>query len=251
MRIDLGNIAFNNNTPDANGTLWYVGALEGWDAPNLQQDVSNATSRHGGVLSSSLLGTRSIVLGGIVKATNEANFWAAYNQILGQTNNLNNPILLKVHEGATVKRVSVIRGGLPRLAFRGVGSFTFEIPLLALDPLKYSDTERSVSLATGAVTTNILNDGNFETLMRFTTTAIGTVFLTNNTISATTTWESRVNLRNGTAVDFNKRTVVSDTGDNYSRVASYSVWFALQPGVNQISKSGTASLQIYSRDAWI
>ena len=137
MRLTLNGLDFNTNTADANGALWYITEMEGWDSPALRQSFGTATSRHGEVLLESMMSSRAVILRGVCKAVSESAFWVAYNDLLGLTNNLVVNADLVVYE-TTAKKIGVIRGGNVKITFVGVGAFTFEIPLTANDPLKYS-----------------------------------------------------------------------------------------------------------------
>lgn len=248
MRIDLHTQAFNTLVADANGTHWMVTGMEGWDSPGQRQSTAPPTSRHGAVILESMLDTRAITLRGVVKATGEGNFWAAYNALLGLVNNLTVPRVMKVHE-TPVKRISVIRGGAPRLAHVGVGSFTFEIPLLALDPLKYADVAKSAAIS-GTLT--LTNDGTFDSEPIFTLTGAGTFSVTNTTRSAYAKVSSgSKSLPSGTVIDFNKRSVMLNGVSYFSSLEPNAVFWSLAPGANSIKSEGSAPLSYTFRDAYI
>lgn len=137
LKITLGDFDFNTDIADSSGSFWYITAMEGWDSPALRQSFGQPTSRHGGVLLESLMDTRALTLTGVCKATSESAFWTAYNGLLGRTNNLVVPVDLIVYE-TVPKKCGVIRGGQVRIDIIGGSAFTFEIPLIAPDPLKYS-----------------------------------------------------------------------------------------------------------------
>lgn len=249
IRVDLGSQAFNTQVADANGSLYYVTEIDGWDSPAQRQSFQGPASRHGSVILESLLDQRAVTLKGIVKATSETAFWISYNYMLGLVNNLYAPILLKMLENPTTKRLSVIRGGAVRQTFVGVGSFEFEIPLIAIDPLKYNDTATTTALA-AAGTVALTNTGTFGTYPVVTLTAAGTVVL-NNTTYAQTLTTGTDSLPSGTVVDFSARTVLSGSSNLYTTLDAGSVFWALQPGSNTITNTGTAPVSVTYRDAWI
>lgn len=248
MRIDLYDLQFNTMAPDADGASWYITDLEGWDTPNFRYSSQGPSSRHGVVILEHMMSERVLLLRGVVKAPAEPQFWTAYNKLLGQVNNLLEPRTLKVYE-TTPKECYVVRGGPPRLRFSGVGSFTFEVALTAMDPLKYTSTAK-----TGTLTNNILlnNAGTFSTYPVITTTSVGTVFLDNLADPNYDAFSTGSNdLPSGTVIDFQKRTVVNGTSNYFQSLAPSSVFWALLPGSNQIQSTGTAGLSYSFRDAWI
>lgn len=248
MRIDLYELVFNTLVPDANGVHWMVTEMEGWDSPNFRYSAQGPSSRHGAVVLEHLMDQRVLLLRGVVKAPSEDQFWTAYNKMLGQINNLLEPRVLKVYE-STPKEAYVIRGGPPRLAFNGVGSFAFEVGLTALDPLKYTSLAK-----TGTLTNNILlnNAGTFSTRPVITTTSVGTVILDNLADPDLDIFSTGSNdLPSGTVIDFQKRTVTNGSSSYFQSLAPSSVFWALLPGNNQIRSTGTAGLSYSFRDAWI
>lgn len=135
--VTLNSQTFNTGTADGNGSLWFVTDLEGWDSPPLRQSFGNPTSRHGSVILESMLDHRPLTMIGVCKATTEAFMWTAYNSLTGDINALVTPVDLIVYESVP-KKVSVVRGGQIRLNTLSMMIFSFEIPLIAPDPLKYS-----------------------------------------------------------------------------------------------------------------
>lgn len=252
MRIDLGDQSFNTGVPDVNGAIHMVTGMEGWDSPTMRQSTAAPTGQHGTVLTESLLEQRSVVLAGVVKAPSESVFWLAYNGLLGLSNNLVFPKRLTVHESSP-KFVEVIRGGQPRQAFIGVGSFSFEIPLLAVDPLKYTVTPKVVPVAAGATVT-VQNDGNFITFARLRLTSSGTVKITNRTQASNATLFTRPDyaLTIDSIIDMKRKTAQHSGGDNrYGHIDMAAVWWSLQPGANEIVNAGTAGIEMTYHDAWI
>lgn len=240
IRVDLASIQMNTGVADGNAALWYVTEIEGWDSPAMRQSVSNPTSRHGGVIAESLYGPRSVVLKGLCKAPNESAFWLSYNNLLAAVGNPAVDVFLVVYE-TTSKRLSVRRGGEPRLTFIGKGSFAFEVPLIAMNPVKLSTTESSAPV--GSVT----NNGNFNTFPIIVTTSTGKPSFSNPTFGAGAVLHFTQSIASGTSIDFSKRTVEPS---GYEWVVPSSTWWELVPGINSLSISGVTAT-IYYRDAWI
>jgi hypothetical protein len=139
IRVDVGTLVFNHSTvsPDGSGTYWYVDVIEGWDSSTVRQTMIQPTGQNYEVLAESLKGQRPLLVKGLVKATSEANFWAAWNAMEAATDSLvtaNGDF--KVYEGATTRKVVVRRAGQARMRIVGVCAFEFEIPLVSPDPAK-------------------------------------------------------------------------------------------------------------------
>ena len=245
LRVDIGNtITTNYEVADANGALWYTTDLEGWDSPTMRQSIANPTNRHGGIISESLFGVRSLVVKGICKAPSEAAFWISYNRLLSVLANVNVDISLIVYE-TTPKFVSVRRADNIRIRFIGVGSFEFEIPLVAVDPLKYSATLHSS--AYGAVT----NAGVFNSPhVVITTTSTGTPSFSNSSYGVSASLDFVSSIPSGTVIDMKNRTVQNGVTDHYGATATTSTWWHLVPGANSLGISGVSATIAY-RDAWI
>ena len=249
MRVDLGSLQFNMPTPDDNGTTWLVikDGIDGWNGPGQRQTSQPATSKHGAQLLESMLDTRPLVLKGIVKATTEETFWFAYNDFLGATNNLFTPIDLVVYEHYP-KKIGVIRGGTPRIPLDGIGSFTFELPLLALDPLKRLLEQQNIPVAAGD-TVPLVNQGNFETWPVVTVLTPGSIRLT-NTVSGQVT-RTRTNVAVGDVLDFKNKRLSHGTNNLYGSLDPTSMWWAIQPGTNPIVNAGTAGVRIDFYDTFL
>jgi hypothetical protein len=247
MRIDLGSIQMNTLTPDANGNTWLVTGMQGWDSPNQRQSFLSPVGKHGQVIGESMLDGRAIVLQGITKCANTGQFWSCYDQLLGKIANLQATIQLVVYETNYTKYVNVIRSGLPRITFIGQNAFTWEVDLLALDPLKYDNT-----LTQTPVAATINNAGNFASYPVLTITAGGTFTVTNTTIGAGASITASTAVPTGTVVDMYAHTIKDNAGNNiYSYLAQPPTWWALNPGNNVITKSGTATVRVDWRSAWI
>lgn len=252
MKMSLGStdvLEFNTGVADVNGAYWYVNGLEGWDSPALSVVSSRQTQRHGGVLSSSLLEPRAVLVSGLCKTTTEERYWASFNRLMSVTSNLLVEHPFTLWEGETAKRLMVVRGDQVRVDHSGVGSFEFQIPLTAYDPLKYVTTASTTVInAGGTGTAN--NAGTFisERLIA-TTSSAGTVYLQNQTTGRVLQLSS---VPAGTILDFKNRSIILASGiSGYKQLLMPSTWWGLLPGANAIKNSGTANVTISYYSAWV
>lgn len=245
MKIVLNDIEMSTGVADSDGSLWYVTEMEGWESPPTRLSSIDPSTKHGAVLTEGLYGARAVVLKGVCKATSEANFWKAYNHLLGSTSGLGVPFDLTVSEDID-KRLGVVRSGNIRQAFKGIGTFEFEVPLLAPDPLKYEVTETSTTIGAGGTAT-ITNAGNFSTYPVI--TSGGDVSVENFTTALTVFTAAAV--PSGTVFDTLNRTIYSGATNNYEKIAPSSTWWTLLPGANEIRNHGSASATITHHNAWI
>lgn len=250
MRIDFGDLAFNSYEPDSDGCEWYVTGLEGWDSPATRQGAVEPTTRHGQVMAKGLLAARAMTFAGIVKAPTLATHYESKERLQAAANNLYAPRPFLVTEDAQ-RAVSVVRAGRLRMAQAGIRAFTFELPLICPDPLKYAVTGTTVTFTAGQTRT-ISNPGNFiSEKWEVTATSDGTVVLTNTTVSgALRTTDGGV--ESGTVFNALDRTIYSpDDRPLYSSLAPNSSWWGLQPGDNSVTNDGTAALSYTYYPAWL
>ena len=240
LRVDLGGIEFNSDVVDANGTRWLMTELEGWDAMPIRQTLLDPTGQHGSVMGSATYGPRGLVIKGLAKTVSEAMFWIAYNQISSLVVPFA-PRDMIVYETVS-KQVGVVDGGNVRKLI-SAGTVAFEIPLLALDPLKYNVIEH-----TSALPGTINNAGNIETYPVITLTDGGNYTITNTTQGAGASIVV-TGAPAGSVLDMRRRTLTLAGVDYYAAVQPQSVWWALLPDNNIITKTGGAA-SIAWRDAW-
>jgi hypothetical protein len=244
IQIELADLIFNDPTgPDGDGIYWYVTDMQGWEAPEQRLSALNLTGLDGVAIGESVYAARTVILEGVVKAPSEALFWQAYNDFNRKTSLLYALGTLKVHEQTTVKTLGVIRSAPPKVAFLGVGSFTFQLSLMAPQPIKLDDTEQTAAYGT------ITNGGNYLSYPVITLTDGGNYTLTNTTQGAGATLTITA-APAGTVLDLRNRTALSGTTDVYSTVSATSIWWALLPGSNTLTKTGGAA-SIAWRNAWI
>ena len=136
MIIEYAGIRFNQLTPDSEGCYWYVIEFEGWGGASVRQSTVEPTSVDGLIIANALAGSRAIGMKILCKAPNEEKFWAAYNYILDNTDNLYDPVDFIVTEGSTQRKVGVVRAAETRIRIAGVGAFEADLSLMAPDPKK-------------------------------------------------------------------------------------------------------------------
>lgn len=247
MKMVLNTIEMNTGVADSNGALWYMTGIEGWDAPSLRQGQIEPSSRHGNVPTVNLLGARALVLTGVCKTTGgEAGFWKAYNRLQGETAHLATPVPLIGTEDVD-KVCMVLRAGTPKTTIKP-GSFEFEVPLTAPDPLKYATTSTTVSIAPGQTKT-LVNAGTFDSdRITALNTSQGTTRLTH---VGTGRYVATDTVPINSAFDYQTRTVMGNSINQYGQVASSSIWWALQPGSNQIRNDGAVAMSLNFYSAWV
>lgn len=246
MKIVLNGLVMNDGTLDANGCLWYVDAMDGWDSPALRQSMLDPSLRDGQILTDSRFGSRTVTLTGVCKAPSEEAFWDAYNlfpTLVGMTDAVD----LVVSENVD-KRLSVKRTGTTKIGFVGVGAFKWSLQLLAEDPRKYAVSPTSVTIASGGSqsVTNLGNAPSYPTL-----TTSGTLTVTNTTAGQAIMTASGQSLPSGTVIDMNSRTVLQGTTSHYAKINPLASWWPILPGENTVSNTGSASVDLSFYDAWI
>lgn len=251
LQVDLGSMSFNDGVADGEGTLWYIGSIDGWDSPSIRQNEVQRSSLHGSWLGQSVYGSRSITLRGFAKCTSEDGYYNSKNALAAATELIEADATLKVYESTETKQCSVVRSGPIRISDKP-GHFIFEVPLIALDPTKYSAT---LSTDTAPWGSTVTNDGNYRTYPTVTLVSgfsATTVVLTNTTISGSP-YMRLTNMNNGDVIDFKNRLVTDSGGSSkYASVdLSTSIWWFLAAGSNSLTKSGGTNATITWRDAWI
>ena len=247
MQFTLGSIDFNTGTPDQNGALWFLDKVEGWDSPPQRIQTVEPSSRHGSISTQNLLGARALVLGGVCKTSGGVNgYWAAYNNLLGATAALGVPITLTGYEDVA-KSLQVTRAQEVRIEM-GVGSFRFEVPMSAADPVKYGDTQTIITVNPGS-TVALVNTGTFDSAkMTGTMKGTGTLRLTHQ---ETGRYVSLDTLPTDAVLDFNDRTVEDSGGVNlYGQMSASSQWWTVPPGTSHVVNSGTAGVTLTYYSAW-
>lgn len=248
MLISLGDIDFNTNTPDSDGSIWLATTFTGWDSPPQQNGMLNYTSKDGAARQFATYGARALVIGGICKTNSEANFWKSWYRLTGTLAFLNTEATLEVVEGSTSKFLQVVRASDLNMNI-DAGWFEFNIPLSAANPTKYDDATTQAFAASASHALN--NVGNYlsEDLV-ITVTGAGTVILKNNLTGRTlTTGDAGVEV--GTVFDLRERTAILSGVSVNDLLSPRSEWWNLYPGSNTVQNDGTAALTVDYKSAWI
>lgn len=250
MKVELDDLVFNEDAADSDGVYWYITDLVGWDSPGLRQTGIDPSSRHGTSIAKGLLDARAMTLKGVVKAPTLEGFYNAQHGLQGRLNSLFDTCPLKVTE-EIVRVVDVVRAGPVRTRMLGMLAFEFEAPLIAPDPLKYTASPTSTTIAAGATKT-ITNAGNFPSeRFKVTTAAEGDVQVANLTVG-TRGLLTDTPVESGTVFDFRARTVkTADERNLYSALAPASTWWALQPGANSVKNDSDVNITFAHYPAWL
>lgn len=250
--VTLGSIVMDDSA-DSDGIRWTVEwPIEGWDAPLVTQSVMQLVGRDGAAVGNSRFGQRALVLRGAASwGTIDPDLYdLAQDKLMDATDTLDTPTTLTV-AFATSRQAAVRRPTAPpRLAplgfFQGM---TFQVPLIARDPRKYSTTLNTQDTNTSPY----VNAGRFRTppVVQVDAWTGATVVL-----SSTTDDGKAVTLDVSAAVgpvvvDFGLQQV-TDNGDPADEmVQAGSRWWELLAGSNTIVASGVTDGEIRWRDAWV
>lgn len=122
----------------------------------------------------------------------------------------------------------------------GRGALRFEFG----DPVIYSDEEQEVT-DSGAF--DVTNAGNYPVWPVVTTAAGGDIILSNTTTGEAVVLED---LPSAAVIDFAARTVFTEVGDDdvYGTVQPSPDWWKVQPGLNALDFTGSATIAF--RDGW-
>lgn len=248
MIVTLNGLTLNDDIPDGSGVLWYLTGLEGWDSPDIKSASVDPTSRHGSVIAKGLLAARALTLTGLCKSPTLNEHYASLQRLQGYVAQTVVPFPMTGAEDV-VRGLDVVRAGRVRTAPAGLRAFTFDIPLIAPDPLKYAVTPVVTVINAGA-TVALTNAGNF-TSERYTVTADadGVVSLSNSAYGEGRLVTADV-VASGTVFDALDRTVTSG-GRPIQALSPHAVWPGLVPGSNSITNHGTAAVSITHRSVWL
>lgn len=237
--IQVNDIQMNNGWTDPSGSKFYLDQLEGWDSPPLRLSSFALPSQHGDITTENLYGARLLTIGGICKATSEANFYASMYYMMGQWNALRIPIPFYVTEGLT-RYCNVVRNGPVRTSYVGVGTFRWNATFRADYPFKLGTTLHTV---TGGPVTTL---GSVASWLQITTTASGIPTITINS----KVWSANATIPSGTVIDMKAMTVKNGGTSYFDRVNLNSEWLTFDAGIaNTVASS--LGISIAYRDAWV
>lgn len=246
--VTLGSITLGNDVADANGAIWHVSEIDGWDAPDLRATVLSLAGEDREAMGPVLYKGRALSLKGTCVTPTDAAFWASRTALATATLLTTSSGLLTVAE-TTTKKISVYRAG--RVLMRPLGGlrgFEFEVPLMAPDPRILANTATTITAA-GTAT----NTGNFKAspVLTVTGSAAGPIVIANTTAGKTVTISTSVPAAQLLVVDFKARTILLNGVNRYDLVASTPQWFDIAPGNNTITYSGGGTIALTWNDSWI
>jgi phage-related protein len=239
----LGDITFNDDTQDANGTYWYINDVVGWDSPAQRKTSMPFPSRHGAVTVENLYDARTMTVMGLSKSVPAANAYAAKYYLMSQLNAMATPVMFSVVEDIE-RYCMVYRSGEVRTSFVGIGAFRFELNISADDPFKYSVIGKSEALAAGVGET-LVNDGTDRAYPTITLTATGTPTIT----IGSSIWVATQSMPSGSVIDMRAMTAFSGSTNLFDRVSPSSIWGYLNPGNNSVQSSVVCTVEW--EDAWV
>lgn len=231
---------------DTYGSKWMLtDDIDGWDSPDSRTGLSAKTGSDGAFFGEGALSGRPLVMRGITKCNSAGNYWKSRRLLEQTTNLLHTSALMTVDEIDYVLGVQVKRAGRVRMKLSGSSQFSWEIPLIAADPFKYSQTQ-----VTGvSIPATVAHAGNATAypVITVTTVSASDVVITNDSL----TGDPAIVIRdavNGMVINPKRRSLTISGVDNYQKVnISDTNWWGLQPGNNVITCSGvtTATIAYY------
>lgn len=253
--VEYGGIRIND------GTFRSLSMSGLRDSPGVRQDVTPYAQAHGATLSQALYDARLIQVGGVILVSDIADLPAAEEELRAAFNLF----------PSTLQTLTVAWAGLPRqiMSVRVAGPLVFDDPdvarkkvprrefmvtLVAPDPRRYSETERSTVATLNGAGTLAQNAGTFPAVFGVRITGP----ITNpSVVSAAGTFGLTTTIVAGTYVDLNTdtRTAVDSTGA--SRYGSFTgAWYEIPPGGTSINVTGTGTsgatvATVTHRDCWV
>lgn len=249
--ITLNGLAFDE-AEDADGIVWCWDALEGWWGSADTRIASSPRTPHGDTVTSARHTGRALVLRGIAKGPDasvplgETTWTLAARKLAGAANIVESTGLLEVDEPvatqAYVRRVGRIREArVGRLQW-----YRFEIPLLAEDPRRYSqtlttDTGLSISGAgtsdTNTITLPTAANGGVDTGATITIDgpAVNPKIVNAGDSSKFVQWTGTLGAAETLVFDLDLQTVTLDGVNDIENLTAGSEFFRLRPGANLLT----------------
>jgi len=236
----------NTDAADADGNVWSVESVDGWDAPDQRQQELAPTGQHGSNLTGIYAEGRRIVITGAVEASSQSGAWVAHSRITAALPGLLGSGDVLVFEPGTTKSLTVKRSGKPRITDPVMHYLAFSLTLLAEYPWKRSLTSVTVAVAAGA-TVPFTATGSFPAEVQVTTTSAGTVDLTGpgGLRLRTGSLPSGAVLTSGFGFTNPKRTIRDAGGASlFGLIVQPMQWPCVVPGSNSFVNAGTAALSL-------
>lgn len=278
-----GTRAVFNDPADADfvGYLDGDGGISGLDSPEVRENADVRVEADGGVHGQFFYGRRPVVLTGWVypDGATQATVNARIERLQRASNAMRADGELRWTETGSVERRVLVRRQQP-LRIAGRRPKTFQVPLVCADAEVVAAAEQSLVIVSGATgflgftspimspLASVIASGggafavNSGTAPSFPRLRIDGPITNPRVLNNTTGEELRLIYDLAVAewleVDMKRRTVLlGGTANRYSAVEfPASVWWALQPGNNDIrlnatAASGGAQVTVYWRHAWI
>ena len=230
------------DAPDADGVVWNVSDLAGWDAAPERINAGDLTGKHGGFGSSSLYASRQLTLSGWCDCPSQAAAFGVRDRLHALRSGD-----LVVHE-PTAKVLEVVSGGGVRSDWPLEGPspvVQWQIRLTAPDPFKHALTPTTTIVGPGA-SVAAANAGTAAADLVVTLSTAGTVVLSAGGVTLTTQ-----SLPSGAVIDTGAATVKDSTGgDLFHLVTLPALWPALPAGGGMVTQAGTAALSIEHFDTY-
>lgn len=264
--FSIGNITFDNSL-HTHGLRFVLEDVEGWDAPEVVIDSVPRAESDGSFVTKGRYSHREVVLRGTAYGNGLESPWRAREFIMQQVGGaVRGPKDLFYTDSVGTKFLSVHLNGRVRTERAGPYGITFEIPMIAPDPRKYSTIEQTVSwnLPSGAqeATQAISVGGTYNTF--WTAVLTGDVVLPRlkNLTQAGEPYlaiDLTVFPSYAVAIDSKARTINQIFTNRYDALnLNLSRWWPLAGGrvnnirfARQTAGSGTGNIVLKWRDAWI
>ena len=243
--VDLLGIICNS-TADADGTVWNIEKMPGWQSPDVRVPTLNPTGAHGIRLARSWFGGRIVEAVGSAEATSYENAWAAYERI-SNVAPLEATADLIVYEPVP-KFLTVALGDIPRVSEPSPSHvIEFSLVLVSEYAFKRVLDATTVALAAGGSAT-FTAGGKKPAEFEVTTTSTGTVELSSGGLTLST-----YSLPSGSVISSmpGRRGITGPSGEDLSSslVPGYQ-WPAIVPGSNTVDNAGSAAVSLSFYDSF-
>lgn len=246
-------LTFNRGSdPSGLGLEFYIDSIDGWDGPNMRQNIMARSGQEGGVIAESFHDHRVMVVNGYCWARNSDDLWVARQYISRCSEMTNADGTIKVYEpsqaGGTKSSI-MRRMDKPHMDKNdGTDGFMFQLNMIAPDPRKYATTRTDVSVVAGSNT--VTNAGDMTTWPKFVFAGGATITNPITFVRALdgATVKINTNLTTGDTlvVDFLNRTVTKNGVLRYDLVDGTTIWWQLFSGNTTFTSSAACQIQFFS-----